>query len=152
MSNEVVLYHGTSKVFLPDILERGLRPAYRAEKIVPEAITKVTDFTLTTHYETAEYYARLSPYGRGPNPIVLEYHVPLSELSKYLYGGRPQTWDYVAVPPGHLQFALKRPLSSKFLVATHEYESGSMQFYGSGEFRRIPRRREIFVHKHRRRA
>ena len=126
----LILYHGTNRRLLDDVLQHGLRPAYRGQRAVPEAVTRATDFTVTTHYETAEYYAaQASKIGEA---LVLEYHVTWDEVSKYLYRGRPQTWDYIAVPPGHIQYALKRSLPSRFLVATHE---------GAGyrELARIPR-------------
>lgn len=129
----IVLYHGTASDLLPEIVEGGLRPAHRSTDFWKRETErgevkfgKSKEYTLTTHYNTAEYYALIEG---GRHAVVLEYHIPNVEINRFLFRGVPQTWDYVKVPPGNLQYALKHPLPSRFLRAVHEGETW-------GEFKR----------------
>ena len=90
--------------------------------------TPQTDFTLTTHFKTAEYYARLSPYGTGPEPMIIKIDIPRGKLHEYLYRGHPQEADYVLVPPGHTQYAVKQTIPPSMVSAVYRFRDDMSGF------------------------
>lgn len=86
--SKLILYHGTSSLFLPEILERGLVPSSAAghtSNVGSSGFSEPSDAVfLSADYgpgpATAEFYARNAARRHGGEPIVLTVVVPVDRL------------------------------------------------------------------------
>jgi hypothetical protein len=86
--SKLILYHGTSSLFLPEILERGLVPSSAAghtSNVGGSGFSEPSDAVfLSADYgpgpATAEFYARNAARRHGGAPIVLTVLIPVDRL------------------------------------------------------------------------